>query len=148
MDKLADGNIQNSCGFMNRIGHAVTTLLDIARDENRITCGLLPAIRLLQTKPGEVLFCILPQEKKFDSAKHIQYVLLQAFCLEHQIAIINVESESIKRIQELVKAPDCSCILIHRNINHILCLELELDRILRLENSSFISPPVFKLPAK
>uniref|UniRef100_A0A1B6H815 Ribosomal protein eL8/eL30/eS12/Gadd45 domain-containing protein n=1 Tax=Homalodisca liturata TaxID=320908 RepID=A0A1B6H815_9HEMI len=144
IETLANEPIMLNNKEMKRVGRAVTSLLTVAAEENRITCGLRPAIQMLEMDPSQILFCVMPQTR--DSAKHIQSVLLQAFCYEHNIAIIKVDS--MERLREIVGAADCSCILIHKNINHILCLELELDRILHSVETGFITQPVFKLPAK
>jgi hypothetical protein len=40
--------------------------------------------------PEKALFCILPQSSQGNAALHIQSVLLQAFCYENDIHIIQV----------------------------------------------------------
>lgn len=73
---------------LKRVGKAVSALLATAADEKRITCGLRPAIKVLEMDPAQILFCVMPHTN--DAAKHIQSVLLEAFCYEHNIAIIKV----------------------------------------------------------
>lgn len=69
---------------------AVLTVLRKAQAEKRLTCGLLPAIKLLEMDPESALFCIMPQSSQGNAALHIQTVLLQAFCYENDIHIIQV----------------------------------------------------------
>lgn len=76
------------CRELKQVGRSVSSLLMVATEEQRVTCGLKPAIHALETEPDEVLFCVLPQTR--DPTTHIQAVLLQAFCYEQNIAIIKV----------------------------------------------------------
>ena len=69
---------------------AVVTVLRKAQTEKRLTCGLIPAIKLLEVDPERALFCIMPQSSQGNAALHIQSVLLQAFCNENDIHIIQV----------------------------------------------------------
>jgi len=69
---------------------AVVTVLRKAQTEKRLTCGLIPAIKLLEVDPERALFCIMPQTSQGNAALHIQSVLLQAFCNENDIHIIQV----------------------------------------------------------
>lgn len=79
---------------MNRksLCKAVMTVLRKAQSEKRLTCGLLPAIKLLEMDPESALFCIMPQSSQGNAALHIQTVLLQAFCYENDIHIIQVHN--------------------------------------------------------
>ncbi|XP_054278525.1 growth arrest and DNA damage-inducible protein GADD45 gamma-like [Macrosteles quadrilineatus] len=131
---------------LKRVGKAVSALLATAADEKRITCGLRPAIKVLEMDPAQILFCVMPHTN--DAAKHIQSVLLEAFCYEHNIAIIKVDS--LDRLRDTVGEVDCSCILIHRhrNFDRLLCLEIELERMINSPELTFVTQPVFKLPAK
>lgn len=65
-------------------------MLTKAKFEKRLVCGLLPAIKYLEKSPDEVLFCILPETRPGDTATHIHAVLLQAFCYENYIPVIQV----------------------------------------------------------
>jgi len=84
-----------SC-VLNRksVSKAVMTVLRKAQAEKRLTCGLLPAIKLLEMDPESALFCIMPQSSQGNAALHIQTVLLQAFCYENDIHIIQVNNLS------------------------------------------------------
>lgn len=72
---------------------AVMAVLRKAQAEKRLTCGLIPAIKLLEMDPDSALFCIMPQSSPGDAARHIQTVLLQAFCYENYIHIIQVHNQ-------------------------------------------------------
>ncbi|PSN37599.1 hypothetical protein C0J52_14514 [Blattella germanica] len=98
---------------------AVLTVLRRAQIEKRLTCGLLPAIKLLETDPESALFCIMPQSTQGDATLHIQTVLLQAFCYENDIHIIQVDSA--EKLGDLVSGGkhdgprlDSSCVLVHQ----------------------------------
>lgn len=71
-------------------GRAVQGVLGQARAERRLVCGLLPAIGLLEEEPEAVLFCMLSDCRPGDSTTHMHQVLLQAFCLENDIPVIQV----------------------------------------------------------
>ncbi|KAJ8932001.1 hypothetical protein NQ314_015047 [Rhamnusium bicolor] len=80
----------NKCKMINRskLGRAVRGVLTRAKVERRLICGLLPAIGYLEKSPEDVVFCVLPQTRPGDAATHIQTVLLQAFCYENYIPVI------------------------------------------------------------
>ncbi|XP_046999499.1 growth arrest and DNA damage-inducible protein GADD45 gamma [Schistocerca americana] len=102
-----------------KLCQTVRCMLRRAQAEKRLACGLLPAIKLLESDPGSVLFCVLPQTAQGDSAMHhIHTVLLQAFCYENDINIIEVDSA--ERVSSMVapagKKPrpnlDTRCVLV------------------------------------
>lgn len=83
------------CKMINRsqLGRAVRGVLTRAKDEGRLICGLFPAISHLEkSPPDDVLFCVLPQIQANDAGTHMQTVLLQAFCYENCIPVIQVNS--------------------------------------------------------
>lgn len=65
-------------------------MLANAKVERRLVCGLIPAITYLEKSPDDVIFCVLPETRPGDAATHIQAVLLQAFCYENYIPVIQV----------------------------------------------------------
>ncbi|XP_023716960.1 growth arrest and DNA damage-inducible protein GADD45 gamma [Cryptotermes secundus] len=97
---------------------AVMTVLRKAQSEKRLTCGLLPAIKLLEMDPGSALFCIMPESSQGNAALHIQTVLLQAFCYENDIHIIQVDSAG--KLGDIVTGThdgprlDSSCVIVHQ----------------------------------
>lgn len=97
---------------------AVLSVVKRAQAEKRLTCGLLPAIKILETHPESVLFCIMPQSTHGDATLHIQTVLLQAFCYENDIHIIQVDcAEKLGvLVTDKFDGPrlDSSCIVVHQ----------------------------------
>lgn len=99
------------CRELKRVGRSVSLLLTDAADENRVTCGLRPAIKALDRDPQRVLCCVVPQNGTGDAASHIQATLLQAFCYENCIAIIKVG------LLIIIK-----CIILHTVNNNNNCI--------------------------
>lgn len=88
LDKNADARVF----FVDRssIGGEVRGVLTRARVERRLICGLLPAITFLEKRPEDALLCMLPETRPGDATTHMQTVLLQAFCYENYIPVIQV----------------------------------------------------------
>jgi hypothetical protein len=84
---------------------ALMAILRKAKTKNRLTCGLLPAITLLEMDPESVLFCIMPEGSQGNAALHIQTVLLQAFCYENNIHVIQVRTYQFGRDRILTVKP-------------------------------------------
>lgn len=72
------------------MGSTLRGILNEAKVEKRLVCGLLPAIAYLEKSPDDVVFCILPESRPGDAATHIHAVLLEAFCYENYIPVIKV----------------------------------------------------------
>lgn len=72
------------------VGNNLRTVLRKAQSESRVVVGLSEAVKNLSELPEEALFCVLAPPKKGDSATHMHEVLLQAFCFENDIYIIQV----------------------------------------------------------
>lgn len=85
-------NKNTSADTMNspNMGTIVRSALLRALAEKRVIVGLSEAVKSLSKTPDESLFCFLAPPKKGDSATHMHEVLLQAFCLENDIYIIQV----------------------------------------------------------
>ncbi|XP_066996437.1 growth arrest and DNA damage-inducible protein GADD45 gamma [Anabrus simplex] len=142
-----------------KLGKNVWAVLRQAQAEKRLTCGLLPAIKLLEHDPDRALFCILSQSGPGDTARHIHTVLLQAFCYENDIHILKVDSA--ERVNELVhgkgKHPriDSSCLLVHQpggsrdaENSELLLTECEKELVKFCDTTLDMFPqPVIKLPA-
>ncbi|KAJ9579624.1 hypothetical protein L9F63_004703 [Diploptera punctata] len=113
-------------GNMNKkvVCKAVLTVVRKALADKRLTCGLLPAIKILETDPESVLFCIIPQSTHGDATLHIQTVLLQAFCYENDIHIIQCiyafYVDCAEKLGVLISDKfdgprvDSSCIVVHQ----------------------------------
>ncbi|XP_055317920.1 uncharacterized protein LOC129576617 [Sitodiplosis mosellana] len=97
------------------IGEIVQTVLSVAKSAQRITLGFSDAIKLLSNTPEEAQFCFLAEPKFGDSATHMNEVLLQAFCYEHGIYIIKVDSgRKLAHVLGTLNA-DETCVLIRKS---------------------------------
>lgn len=100
------------------IGEIVQTVLSVAQSAQRIILGFSDAIKLLSNTPEEALFCFLAEPKRGDSATHIHEVLLQAFCYEHGIYIIKVDSgRKLAHVLGTLNA-DETCVLIRKSADN------------------------------
>ncbi|XP_058831624.1 uncharacterized protein LOC131690110 [Topomyia yanbarensis] len=96
------------------IGVTAKHALLLANIEKRLIMGLSDAISSLAKTPEEYLFCFMAPSQPGDSATHMHEVLLQAFCFEHDIYIIKVDStEKLSRL--LGSSTLQSCALIQKN---------------------------------
>lgn len=95
-------------------GDTVRSVLVAANENNRTVLGFSEAIKLLSKTPEEAQFCFLAEPQHGDSATHMHEVLLQAFCYEHGIYIIKVDSSrKLATVLGTTKS-DESCVLIRR----------------------------------
>lgn len=76
--------------YRSKLGRAVQGVLTQAKLDHRLICGLLPAIGYLEKASEDVVLCVLPETRLGDAARHMQTVLLQAFCYENYIPVIQV----------------------------------------------------------
>ncbi|XP_053684419.1 uncharacterized protein LOC128734315 [Sabethes cyaneus] len=96
------------------IGVTAKHALLMANIEKRLIMGLSDAISSLAKTPDEYLFCFMAPPQPGDSATHMHEVLLQAFCFEHDIYIIKVDSaEKLSRL--LGSSSLQSCALIQKS---------------------------------
>lgn len=87
--------------------------------QQRLTSGMYEAAKLLSSHPQEVTFCILAQNHLNDVARHINYMLMEAFCNEHDIPVIKADCEE-KLAQLLVDHP--SSLINDRHTRDFSCL--------------------------
>ena len=78
----------------------------------RLVVGLAASIKQLSVEPDDSLFCVLIP-KKGDSAQHMQEVLLRAFCFEHDIYVVQVDSA--QKLSRLLNRPCDTCVLVQRS---------------------------------
>lgn len=76
--------------FRNSLGRTIRNVLAQAKVERRLIYGLLPSINYLEKYPEDAVLCLLPETRPGDAATHMQTVLLQAFCYENYIPVIQV----------------------------------------------------------
>lgn len=100
------------------IEEIVQTVLSVAKRAQRITLGFSDAIKLLSSSPEEAQFCFLAEPKRGDSATHMHEVLLQAFCYEHGIYIIKVDSGRKLANASGTLSADETCVLIRKTRNN------------------------------
>uniref|UniRef100_A0A182Q0A0 Ribosomal protein eL8/eL30/eS12/Gadd45 domain-containing protein n=1 Tax=Anopheles farauti TaxID=69004 RepID=A0A182Q0A0_9DIPT len=108
-----DGKMMEAYGFHTvGIGSSARKALLSAREEKRLVVGLTSAIHSLTENPDNFNFCFLaPTDDR--SGSHLQQVLLEAFCLEHNIYIIRVDSAD--KLSRLVQSPVlASCALVQK----------------------------------
>lgn len=105
--------VQNISMIYPNIGRTVKTALLKADSESRVIVGLNNAIKMLNKQHDGSLFCLMAQPKAGDSATHMNEVLLEAFCYEHDIYVIKVDcATKLSRI--LGKTIVESCCLIQK----------------------------------
>ncbi|XP_048518198.1 uncharacterized protein LOC109534077 isoform X2 [Dendroctonus ponderosae] len=141
------------------LGQTLRTALTKAKAGGRLVCGLFPAIAHLENTPDEVVLCVLPTTRPGDAATHIQAVLLQAFCYENCIPVIQVDSsEKLANYCGVATsakdASHCNCAIITRDIT----LPITDDYVLPMtDNEQFLTAfyectleecprPIIKLP--
>lgn len=117
----------------------VNRVLKEAQKENRLIIGLLAAVQTLSRSPEDALFCFLAQPDVGDSATHMHEVLLEAYCFEHDIYIIKVDSsEKLSRIMGSSQIEPC--VLIQKTVGGDLVTRNDtLDSDQQSEDSSPLS---------
>ncbi|KAL4236766.1 hypothetical protein ACF0H5_005151 [Mactra antiquata] len=74
----------------------------LAEKEDRLVTGIFESARVLELCPEIVDMCVLPSCKGQDISSHIQQKLIQAFCWENDIHIVELDREEFS---DLVKSP-------------------------------------------
>ncbi|EAA04133.4 AGAP007651-PA [Anopheles gambiae str. PEST] len=89
------------------IGATVRRALVAASREDRAIVGLSESINALSKTPEDFLFCFLAASG--NPANHMHQVLLEAFCFEHDIYIIKVDSaEKLSRMLGTPRVESCA----------------------------------------
>lgn len=134
------------------VGVTAKRALLMANIEERVVVGLSDAIQALAKTPEEFLFCFMAPPKPGDSATHMHEVLLQAFCFEHDIYIIKIDSaEKLSRL--LGSSTLQSCALVQKTMSadhqHEILSKVE-DQLVDYCEEHWEDPvkPVVKLPEK
>lgn len=109
------------------LGVVVGEVLFRAREDNRITSGVFDCASKLEHEPEMIMLCLLPRDMSDDISVSIQHKLIEAYCWENSINVIEVESSG--KFSELVNGPntdqktmkenpvtspsyDCTCVLV------------------------------------
>lgn len=86
------------------IGEALRDLIIIARNNDRLTCGVASSAKLLEMNSDVVMMCILPVDPNQPVTVAIQQTLIEAFCWEREICLMKVDST--EKLASLVRADD------------------------------------------
>ncbi|CAG5124318.1 unnamed protein product [Candidula unifasciata] len=107
---------------LKTMSHTLKTCIKQAFKRKGLTCGMTSCGELLHRYPGTVMFCILPSTDNV--SVHIHQMLIQAFCRENGIIIIELDDEAklatlisklmdrIHGVRILGNADDTSCVLL------------------------------------
>ena len=96
------------------VGSLVRTSLIQANLEKRLIVGLAEICRFLAQDKGSIpIFCLMTPPRSGDCATHMHEVLLKAFCLEHDIYII--ELDCAEKFNRILDSRFESCALILAN---------------------------------
>lgn len=99
-------------------GEMVRLVLLRAIVEKRIIVGLPSAIKQLADAPEQTLFCVIaqPVDYKESAADHMNRTLLEAFCYEHDIYVVKVNS--IRRLNCILGTQmTTSCALVQKPLD-------------------------------
>lgn len=102
-------------------GETVRLVLLRAIVEKRIIVGLSSAIKQLAAAPEQTLFCVVAQPLDDDeesAADHMNRTLLEAFCYEHDIYVVKVDS--VRRLNCILGArhqQETSCALVQKPLS-------------------------------
>jgi len=126
----------------NNISNLLVSVLKQAKLEQKIVSGMYEAAKTLGRNPQDVAFCVLPQNHLNDVERHINHMLMEAFCHENDICILKVDCE--EKLAELVLTEntsedtgnglhqkDFSCILVQAwnseeknyDVDKLICLQ-------------------------
>ncbi|XP_053675124.1 uncharacterized protein LOC128725407 [Anopheles nili] len=147
--KLANMFI-DSPAAMEATGLTVRRALIAANLEHRAVVGLSESINALSKTPEDFLFCFLAASG--NAANHMHQVLLEAFCFEHDIYIIKVDSaEKLSRILGTHRLE--SCVLVQKCWTEGRSTEISTtaeDQLVDYCEEHWEAPvkPIVKLPEK
>lgn len=94
-------------------GETVRLVLLRAIVEKRIIVGLQSAIKTLSVAPEDTLFCVVAQPNDYaeSAADHMNRTLLEAFCYEHDIYVVKVDSAArLNRILGTQLSTSCALV--------------------------------------
>jgi hypothetical protein len=144
------------------IGETVEKILMEAQHESRLICGWKSASKYLSDTetPEHSLFFFLVPSATGDYVSHMQEVLMRAFCLKHDIYVIQLDST--KKLNNILGLKNCdhACALVQRSSTLKVENpedEIDLDEFTSLENDmidycedvwSEPIQPVIRLPEK
>lgn len=89
---------------MDNLGEVVRDLIIVARNDDRLTCGVASSVKLLEMNSDVVMMCILPVDPNQPVTVGIQQTLIEAFCWESDICLMKVDST--EKLANLIRADD------------------------------------------
>lgn len=94
---------------------------DNARTQTKVTCGMLPTLRVLASRGGEChgSVCLVPLLDKVDSASHLHMTLLEAYCREIGIEVLRVSADALRSMLG-PEHQDLSCVLMTNDQPHFV----------------------------
>uniref|UniRef100_A0A3B3BXN7 Growth arrest and DNA damage inducible beta n=2 Tax=Oryzias melastigma TaxID=30732 RepID=A0A3B3BXN7_ORYME len=91
---------------MQSVRLALEELLVSSQEQNCLTVGIYESAQLLNVDPDSVVLCVLAADHEEDVALQIHFTLLQSFCCNSGITILQVSG--IQRLQQLLGAADAN----------------------------------------
>lgn len=73
-----------------KLKDTVQEVLLRAREDNRITSGVVDCANKLEHEPEMIMLCLLPNGTSDDISVSIQHKLIEAYCWENDIHVIEV----------------------------------------------------------
>lgn len=147
------------------IDETVVEILKSAKSESRLISGWKSSIKYLNETENlehSLFFFMVPSDgEKRDCIAHIQEVMMKAFCLDHDIYVIQLDSaEKLNKLLGSAKNENHECALVLRS-SVLNCQtvedEIDLDEFTSLENALidhcedfWTEPvqPIIRLPEK
>ncbi|KAH3848805.1 hypothetical protein DPMN_091188 [Dreissena polymorpha] len=85
--------------------------------ETKCIQGVFKCASVLEHSPELVALCILPEEQSKDISAHIQQKLIEAYCWENDIRVVNIQEKVFHSIakanrKKASSATDLTCILL------------------------------------
>lgn len=87
-----------------KLKDTVQEVLLRAREDNRITSGVVDCANKLEHEPEMIMLCLLPNGTSDDISVSIQHKLIEAYCWENDIHVI--EMPNSEKLSELVNGKD------------------------------------------
>ncbi|CAG9568760.1 unnamed protein product [Danaus chrysippus] len=94
-------------------GQCLSSVLLAALAERRLAVGLPAAVRHLRAGREALFVVTVGASPSADSATHLLAVLLRAFCAEHHIRVLEVDSDcKLKRLLGVSSCEPLGCVLV------------------------------------
>uniref|UniRef100_A0A8C7ZLC8 Growth arrest and DNA damage inducible beta n=1 Tax=Oryzias sinensis TaxID=183150 RepID=A0A8C7ZLC8_9TELE len=111
---------------MQSVSLALEELLVSSQEQNCLTVGIYESAKFLNVDPDSVVLCVLAADHEEDVALQIHFTLLQSFCCNSGITILQVSG--IQRLHQLLGAADVNKDQDERKDLHCLLVTVCLFR--------------------